>query len=317
MKRFAFVMDPLEKLDLEWDTSLCLVRELGRRGHETVLFTPPSLSLVSNRVKGRGYIIRPLGGRRYSQGPPKEYDLARFSAVFIRKDPPFDTPYLALTYLLEPVAQETLVVNHPRGIRNANEKLFGLRFARWSPPSLVSSNIDEILAFQKTIHSDLVVKPLYEKGGKGVFLLPRNPVKKKKGARPLLHLLQKATRKETEPVVLQKFIPVPKGTGDKRILVWRGEILGAFERIPRAGEFRSNLSLGARFVRCPVTAGEKSLVRSFRSSFLKEGLLFVGIDVRGGKLIEVNVTSPAGLVELDLLYGSATKKVADDLEFRI
>lgn len=307
MKQFAFVMDPLEKLDREWDTSLCLLREFARRGHETILFTPPSLSLVSDRVKGEGQALHPLGGHRYSQGPKKEYDLSRFHAVFIRKDPPFDSSYLALTYLVEPAARKTLVINDPRGIRNANEKLFGLAFKRWSPPTVVTASVEKILSFQREIRSDLVVKPLYEKGGKGVFLLSKKP----KGARPLL---ERATHGETVPVVGQKFIPVSKGTGDKRILIWKGKILGAFERIPRTGEFRSNLSLGGRFARCEITQREKALVRSLRSPLLKEGLLFAGMDVRGGKLIEVNVTSPAGLVELDLLYGRKTAKVVDDLE---
>ena len=307
MKRFAFVMDPLEKLDLEWDTSLCLLRELRRRGHQTILFIPSSLSLASGRVKGGGRLIQPAGGRRYSQGPEKEYDLGNFDAVLIRKDPPFDSGYLTLTYLLEPLVKETLVINHPRGIRNANEKLFGLQFPHGSPPTLVSADPDKILAFQKKIHSDLVVKPLYDKGGKGVFLLKRQT----KGPQALL---VKSTRNRTEAVVGQKFIPVPKGRGDKRILLWKGEILGAFERIPRTGEFRSNLSLGGRFASCQVTEREKSLVRALRPLLLKEGLWLAGIDVREEWLIEVNVTSPAGLVELELLYGSGfTRRIAEDL----
>ncbi len=298
MKRFAFVMDPLEKLDLPWDTSLCLLRELASRGHRTFLFTAASLSLEGDRTRGKGREIIPLSNLRYRQDPEQKFDLADFQAVLIRKDPPFDAGYLALTYLLEPLAKKTRVINHPRGIRNANEKLFGLGFPRWSPPTLVSSNPEEILAFQKRIRTDLVIKPLYEKGGKGVFLLKRSARLRLKG----------------EPVVAQKFIPVPTGIGDKRILLWKGKILGAFARIPKAGEFRSNLSLGGRFDRCRITEQEKQLVRSLGPTLLKEGLLFVGIDVRGGKLIEVNVTSPAGLVELDHLYGPGfTARVAADL----
>ena len=308
MKRFAFVMDPLEKLDLPWDTSLCLLRKLHARGHETFLFLPASLSLESGRVRGRGRQISPRGEIGYRQGPEKGFDLARFDAVFIRKDPPFDQSYLALTYLLEPLASDTTVINHPRGIRNANEKLFGLNFRRWAPATLVSSDADEILSFQRKIRSDLVVKPLYEKGGKGVFLLLR------KGGRARPRLKQ-ATRQGKDPVVAQKFIPVPKGQGDKRILLWRGNILGAFERIPRAGEFRSNLSLGGRFAACGITKVEKALVRDLKPVLLREGLHFVGIDVRAGKLIEVNVTSPAGLVELDRLYGeNSTTALIRELE---
>lgn len=315
-------MDPLESLDLAWDTSLCLLRELQRRGHETYLFTPSDLSSISNRVKGRGYLIRSLGSRRYHQGLKKNFDLASFDAVFIRKDPPFDSGYLALTYLLEPLAKQTRVINHPRGIRNANEKLFGLAFKRWSPPTLVTADPSEILAFQKKIRSGLVIKPLYEKGGKGVFRLSPhpNPLPSRGEGRVRgttvgeLRRLRKFIQNGI-PVVAQKFISVAPGSGDKRILIWRGKILGGFLRIPRAGEFRSNLSLGGRFVPCTITESERRLVSDLGPVLAKEGLSFVGIDVRGGKLIEVNVTSPAGLVELDQLYGSqATAKVVDDLE---
>ena len=294
-------MDPLAKLDLAWDTSLCLLRELNLRGHETFLFVPEFLSLEAGRVAGKGRQILPLGGNRYREETFGKFDLAGFDAVLIRKDPPFDSNYLTLTYLLEPLARKTLVVNHPRGIRNANEKLFGLSASRGSPSTLVSSQLEEILAFQRKIKTDLVIKPLYEKGGKGVFKWKCGENQRR---------LAQATRGGKVWVVAQKFIPVARGSGDKRILLWRGEILGAFERIPRAGEFRSNLSLGGKFMKCGITGKEKQLVKNFRPVLLKEGLLFVGIDVRSERLIEVNVTSPAGLVELDLLYGGATRKIA-------
>ncbi|MBI4115898.1 MAG: glutathione synthase [Candidatus Omnitrophica bacterium] len=301
-------MDPLEKLDLEWDTSLCLLRELARRGHQTFLFPADNVSLVSGRVKARGYLLKPLGGQKYHKRVEKSYDLAGFDAVFIRKDPPFDGGYLALTYLLEGVARKTVVINSPRGIRNANEKLFGLLFSRGSPLTLVSSKVDEIVAFQKKIRSDLVVKPLYEKGGKGVFLFRRN-------RRDDYLLLKKATLKETQAIVAQKFIPDPKNQGDKRILLWKGKILGVFARVPQVGEFRSNLSLGGRFEKCSVTPTEIKIVNELRPILVREGLYFVGIDVRQGRLIEVNVTSPAGLVELDLLYKrGATKELVDSIE---
>ena len=290
-RRFAFILDPLERLDLPWDTSLSLVRELNRLGHRTVLFVAASLVSRKNEVHGT---------RSH-----KKWNLADFDAVFIRKDPPFDSAYLALTYLLEPVAKKTWVINHPRGIRNANEKLFGLRFPKWSPPSIVTSSIEEILSFQKKTGSDLVIKPLYEKGGKGVFLL-----KPTKGAR---HLLKKATGNELEMVIAQKFLPLPAGRGDKRILLWKDKILGAFERIPPPGDFRSNLSLGGKFVACSVSDREKKLTREVARELIREGLFWVGLDVRRGWLIEVNVTSPAGLVELDRLYGGASQKMAQEV----
>ena len=288
-KRFAFVMDPLETLDLRWDTSLCLLRELKRLGHSTSLFLPSSLASNGTKIHGEAH--------------GKKWNLADFDAVFIRKDPPFDGAYLALTYLLEPLAKKTQVINHPRGIRNANEKLFGLRFVRWSPPSLVTSRAEEIFSFQTKLRSEVVVKPLYEKGGKGVFRLRRS----ERGAS---RLLRQATRGEKEMVVAQKFIPVPPGTGDKRILLWKEKVLGVFERIPRPGEFRSNLSLGGSFRSCLLTKREKKLVQELVPELLKEGLYWTGIDVRQGWLLEVNVTSPAGLVELDQLYGGATARLA-------
>lgn len=308
MKRFAFIMDPLEALDLPWDTSLCLLRELNRRGHQNIHFLASSLSLSFGEVKGWGRLICPLGGNRYTQGEIKKYDLGDFDVVLIRQDPPFDSNYLALTYLLEPLARKTSVINHPQGIRNANEKIWGLSAAKASPPTMVTAHLKEILAFQESMESDLVVKPLYEKGGKGVFLLRRK-------GRKNIHLLQKATRKGKDPVVVQKFIPLSQGQGDKRILLWKGKVLGAFARIPKAGEFRSNLSLGGHFVAASPTPKERRLVQDLQPLLLKEGLFFVGIDVREEKLIEVNVTSPAGLVELDSLYGHRViVKLADALE---
>ena len=298
-------MDPLKDLDLQWDTSLCLLRELNARGHETFLFIPEALGLHKGKVFGRGNHIESAGGNHYRLGPGEKRELAEFHAVLVRKDPPFDSSYLSLTYLLEPLARQTSVINHPQGIRNANEKLFGLVPGRHSPPTLVSAKREEIVAFQKKLGRDLVIKPLYEKGGKGVFKFARGENPKK---------LDPATGRGKEWVVAQEFIPVPQGGGDKRILLWKGEILGAFERIPPPGDFRSNLSLGGQFVKCGVSEAEGKIVRDLAPFLIKEGLFFTGIDVRGGKLIETNVTSPAGLVELDLLYGGATTKLADELE---
>ena len=298
-------MDPLECLLLPWDTSLCLVREFNRLGHETYLFTPSSVFSIAGEVYGRGALLTPKGRDRYLKGLQKKWNLADFEVVWIRKDPPFDATYLSLTYLLEPLAKKTVVINHPQGIRNANEKIFGLRWLKESPLTLISSHVDEIFLFKKKTQSDLVIKPFYEKGGKGVFLLQGK--NRKKGA---WALLRKATQEEKEPVIAQKFIPVPRGKGDKRILLWKGKILGAFERIPPAGDFRSNLSLGGRFDSCSITLQEKKIVKKLAPALIEEGLFFVGIDVRMGFLIEINVTSPAGLVELDQLYGGVTAKLA-------
>lgn len=307
MKRFAFILDPLEKLDLPWDTSLCLLRELNRRGHQTYSFMPSGISSRQGEVVGMGFRLQPSGTtHRYSKGGLETLKLRNFDALFIRKDPPFNPSYLTLTYLLEPLAKKLPVINDPKAIRDANEKIFILNFPRWCPPTLVSSRSEEILGFQGDQKSDLVIKPLFEKGGKGVFLL-RGSLRQKK------ILIGKALRK-TETLIAQTFIPVARGKGDKRILLWKGELLGAFERIPPAGDFRTNLSLGGHFQKCALSLREKKLARDLAPKLERAGLYFTGLDVRGEWLIELNVTSPAGLVELDQLYGQkATRRLADSL----
>lgn len=303
--RVLFVMDPVERLDKVWDTSLCLLREFAHRGHQNWTCDATDLWAESNRLFARARKVIPVFHSQkvdflkvawtYRLPAPQKCRVENFDLVLIRKDPPFDDTYLYLTYLLELIAETVPVVNHPRGIRNANEKLSTLLFPKWIPESLVSNSPDRILEFQKKLGTDLVVKPLDEKGGKGVFRLRRG------SARNGSHL-RRVAGPEKKFLIASRYLAGGKNGSDKRILILEGKFLSAFERRPRPGEFRSNLSLGGTFHPTKLTLKEKRLIADLKPFLLRESLQFAGIDVRDEKLIEINVTSPAGIWEAEVLY---------------
>ena len=288
-----FIMDPLEKLDPEWDNSMFVGAELLRRGHKLWAADSPDLFTRKNvlfchalrlapgpdkkkffGVRGRGKTLRKAGS---------------FDLILVRKNPPFDGTYLALTHLLDFAAGKTAVVNRPMGIRNANEKLAILNFPQWIPETMVSASAAEILRFQKKIKGEVVVKPLSEKGGEGVFLLAQ------KGG---LQRLKRAAQGGKKFLMAQRRV---RGT-EKRILVLNGKFLCAYEKRPAKKEFRANLDLGGTFHPTRLTAREKKMLHALRPYLLREGLYFAGIDVLGEKLIEINVTSSAGISETKFLH---------------
>lgn len=306
--RFLFILDPLEKLTLRWDTSLYLLRELARRGH--ACWTADAGDLWAEK-RGVFAWVRRLSPNResgYQTSSVAVRNLQSFDCILIRKDPPFDAAYLHMTYILERIAARVPVVNHPRGIRNTSEKIICLAFPKWIPETVVTSSPARILEFQKAIRDDMIVKPCDQKGGKGIVLL-------KHGGSGTKSAVLKATHRGRNVVIAQRFMKTASG-GDKRILILDGKILAAFEKHPRKGEFRANLSLGGTFHSTKITLKEKLLVKEMRPYLLREGLRFVGIDVMEEKLIEVNVTSPAGLVETKILdpRSSAVSLWADSLE---
>lgn len=298
--RILFVMDPLEKCNARWDNSLYLLREFFRREHETWIADSRHLRKKGRTVIGKtqNVTLRRFHGRfqrqDYKIQVQKIQDLQRFDLILIRKDPPVDSHYLKFLFLLETIAGRVPIVNHPRGLRNVNEKLSILNFPKWIPETLVTSSVDAALSFQKKLRAPVVIKPLDNKGGKGVFKLvhadPRN-----------ISRLRRATAHEQKPVMVQKYLP-PGKAGEKRVMLLNGEFLTAYEKRPKRGEFRANLSLGGTFHPASLTKKEKQLAADLKPHLLKHGLYFAGIDTLNEKLLEINVTSPAGITEAKCLY---------------
>lgn len=287
-------MDPLKKLHLKWDNSLALLRELTRRGHECWTADATDLSPAKHSAAGRSRRVTVRSRRHYLLSRPQLFDLKHFDLILIRKEPPIDTRYLHMLRLLERVAGRVPMVNHPRGIRHTNEKLSILKFPKWIPKTFVTTFPKAILEFQKKVKKPVVVKPLDEKGGKGVFLLKQN-------SPSASWRLKRATRNSRRVVMVQEFIKA-KGKGEKRIIILNGKVLAVYKKRARGREFRANLGLGASFHRTQLSATEKKMVSSLKPYLLKQGLYFVGIDVLEEKLIEINVTSPAGVTEAKFLY---------------
>ncbi|MCM8775652.1 MAG: hypothetical protein NC930_04800 [Candidatus Omnitrophica bacterium] len=307
--RYLSIMDPLPKKEVRWDTTYAILRELAERGHEIWGTDTDCVWLSRLEFFAESYAIYPVSETKFHLGSPRCKRLRDFDAILIRKEPPFDMNYLYLTYLLEQITAQVSVTNHPRGIRNANEKLITLQFPKWIPDTLVTSSAEKICEFQDKIQDALVVKPLNLKQGQGVVLL-------KKNARPRLSLCRKWTQQGRRTVMAQRFLKTKKAQGDKRILVLNGEVLTAFERHCPARDFRANLTLGATFHPTHITPKERQMIAEMKDYLVKQGLHFVGLDVMMEKLIEINVTCPAGISVAQVLYSDSApvRKWADFLE---
>jgi len=298
--RFLYVMDPAESMLPDKDTTFAFIRAAGQRGHETLHCQPFDLSVESGknaRLSAKVSRMRVQDRAPYVECSAQGMvDLATLDAVFVRKDPPFDTAYLHLTQMLDLVKHETLVLNDPAGLRAANEKLFALRFSHLMPRTLVSRERDAILAFTGEVGGRAVLKPLDGAGGSGVVLLSTGD----KNARALADLL---TREGRELAMVQEYRPEIE-RGDKRVLVLEGRPLGAILRVPRADDLRANIHVGGQVEATTLSAEEERLVLELAPTLVAHGLHFVGLDLIGGKLIEVNVTSPTGIQELGRLSGT-------------
>lgn len=294
--KIAFMMDSMEHILLKWDTSMGIMIEAQKRGHQIFYLEPKDLFAENGSLYGKVREVRVSRKRGFEVLKVQTFNLKTFDIIFNRKEPPFDISYLYLTYFLELAEPEAFVINSPKGLRKANEKFYILEFAKWIPPTFVSNNPERIEAFQQKLKCDLILKPLDLKGGAGIKLLPL-------GSQKTRVILRRATRNGEKWIMAQKFLKKNLTSGDKRILVLNGEPIGQFGRIPKRGEFRANLSLGGKHVRARLAPAEKKLVRALKPKLLRNGLYFVGIDVVDGKLIEINVTSPAGITEINLLEG--------------
>ncbi len=288
----AIQMDPMDGIDINGDSTFVLALEAQKRGFGLFHYLPNRLSLRDGRViaKANPMEVRREAGNYFSFGETQEVDLSSMDVVLMRQDPPFDMAYITATHILEHITESTLVVNDPVSVRNAPEKLFVTHFEGVMPPTLITSDPDEIKAFRAE-QKDIIIKPLYGNGGAGVFHLPP-------GDENLGSLVEMFTENFREPMIVQKYLSAVR-EGDKRIILVDGVVVGAINRVPAAGEARSNMHVGGRPEKSILTAREEEICEAIGPSLKDQGLIFVGIDVIGDYLTEINVTSPTGLQEIN------------------
>lgn len=295
--RFLFVMDPAEAMLPDKDTSFAFMRGARARGHECLHCLPRDVFNRGREVFARARPIEVSDiAPHVALGSPLDHDVAKLEAVFIRKDPPFDPDYAHLTQQLDLVKDRTLVVNDPAGLRDANEKLFAFHFVEFMPRTLVAANPQRLIDFVEEVGGRAVLKPLDGAGGSGVVALTSGDM----NTRALIDLL---THEGRRLAMVQEFQPAVR-QGDKRVLVLDGRPLGAILRVPRPDDIRANIHVGGRVDATELTEKEQALVAAVGPALSESGLWFVGLDLIGEKLIEVNVTSPTGIQELGRLTGS-------------
>ena len=306
----ALQMDPIAAVNIDADSTFRLGLEAQARGHRLFHYTPDRLAFREGRVLARGWPVelRREWGNHVTLGAETEVDLADFDVVWLRQDPPFDMGYITTTHILEMIHPRTLVVNDPFWVRNSPEKLLVLRFPGLTPPTLIARDLATIRAF-RAVHGDVILKPLYGNGGAGVFRLDPND-------RNLASLHELFTGINREPLIVQKYLPdVVKG--DKRVILVDGEAVGAINRVPQAGETRSNLHVGGRAEPVALTARDREICAAIGPMLRQKGQVFVGIDVIGDWLTEINVTSPTGLQELERFDGTnASARIWEAIEAR-
>ena len=306
--KVALQMDPIGSVNIDADSTFRIALEAQARGHELFFYTPDRLAFREGRVLARGWPIelRRERGNHVTFGAEAEVDLAEWDVVWLRQDPPFDMGYITTTHLLEMIHPRTLVVNDPFWVRNSPEKLLVLRFQALTPPTLVARDLATIRAFKAT-HGDVILKPLYGNGGAGVFRLDA-------GDRNLSSLHELFCGINREPLIVQKYVPAVV-KGDKRIILVDGEAVGAINRVPQAGETRSNLHVGGRAERVGLTERDREICAIVGPVLREKGQVFVGIDVIGDWLTEINVTSPTGIQELERFDGiNAAALIWDAIE---
>ena len=302
--KLAFIIDPIAKLDPGHDTSVALIEAAQIMGHQVWIATADGLNIIEGKAWAnlQPVTLKPVElvdglwkaeSDWYRVGEAVFTPLETMDAVWMRIDPPVNTPYLYATYILDLIdPQKTLVINSPAGLRNANEKVYALQFTSVIPTTIVSQDkavIEKFVAEQKTA----VLKPLGGKAGEGILFL-------QEGDRNFNSLVEISTKQGSEPVMVQEYLPAAK-EGDKRIILLEGKPIGALNRIPTGKDFRGNMAVGGRVAQIDITDREREICESLAPTLQRDGLYFVGIDVIGGYLTEVNVTSPTGIREIDRL----------------
>ena len=301
----AIQMDPIEGINIETDTTFLMMMQAQSRGHRLWVYGPERIAMEDGRVtaRGRALTLRDVRGDHCTLGAYEVRDLSEMDVILMRQDPPFDMAYITATHFLEGLHPATLVVNNPTEVRNAPEKLFVTGFPGLQPPTLITSDPDAIDDFRAR-HGDMVLKPLYGGGGSGVVRLRADDPN-------LDALLELHAMISREPVIAQKFIPAVS-RGDKRILLVDGEPVGAINRIPAEGQVRSNLAKGGRAEAVALTARDQDICAAIGAALRARGLLFVGIDVIGDYLTEINVTSPTGAQQLKRFGGADAAEILWD-----
>jgi glutathione synthase len=294
--RIAFQMDPIEGVDIKADSTFRIAEEAQARGHELFYYTPDRLIFDEGRVMARAWplTVRREQGNHAVKGEEALLDLAAMDVVWLRQDPPFDMSYITTTHLLDMIRDTTLVVNDPFWVRNYPEKLLVLQFQNLTPPTMIARNLSDIRAFKQR-HGDIILKPLYGNGGAGVFRLDAND-------RNLASLHELFTGFSREPLIVQKFLPAVS-RGDKRVILVDGEPVGAINRVPAEGETRSNMHVGGKAEKVELTERDREICAAIGPLLRERGQVFVGIDVIGDWLTEINLTSPTGIQELERFDG--------------
>ena len=290
--KIAFQMDPIEDVDINADSTFRLAEEAQNRGHDLYVYTPNDLTFNRGKVvaKVRSINLKRKIGDHVNFGAVELLELSEFGVIWLRQDPPFDMGYITNTHLLDLVAKETLIVNNPFWVRNLPEKLLVLEFPDLIPDTMISRDLEEIKEFKREF-KDIIVKPLYGNGGAGVFRL-------KEDDKNLTSLHELFFNMSSEPLIAQSFLPDVKN-GDKRIILVDGNPVGAINRVPKAGEIRSNMHVGGKAEPAKLSQRDREICNAIGPTLKSKGQVFVGIDIIGDYLTEINVTSPTGIQELE------------------
>ena len=290
--KIAFQMDPIEDVDINADSTFRLAEEAQNRGHDLYVYTPNDLTFNRGKVaaKVRSINLKRTIGDHVNFGAVELLELSEFGVIWLRQDPPFDMGYITNTHLLDLVAKETLIVNNPFWVRNLPEKLLVLEFPDLIPDTMISRDLEEIKEFKREF-KDIIVKPLYGNGGAGVFRL-------KEDDKNLTSLHELFFNMSSEPLIAQAFLPDVKN-GDKRIILVDGSPVGAINRVPKAGEIRSNMHVGGKAEPAKLSQRDREICSAIGPTLKSKGQVFVGIDIIGDYLTEINVTSPTGIQELE------------------
>ncbi|MEQ1716095.1 MAG: glutathione synthase [Hyphomicrobium sp.] len=293
----AAQMDPIERIDIRGDSTFAILLEAQKRGHAIFYYTPPDLALHGNKLLARGHTlnVKDQEGDHYALTDPRVVDLGQLDAVLLRQDPPFDMGYITTTHLLERIHPKTLVVNDPTHVRNAPEKLWVLDFLDLMPPTLVTRQLEDVLAFRAQ-YEDIIIKPLYGNGGAAVFRIKPGD----SNVSSLVELFQTVFR---EPFMVQEYRKEVTA-GDKRIILVDGEVAGAINRVPPEGETRSNMHAGGKPMPVDLTDRDREICARLKPELKRRGLIFTGIDVIGPYLTEINVTSPTGIRQVKAFGGN-------------